>query len=107
MNKQMKNGDEIQCTLGTATSCLQVSDHSVLKIGDENMGLASDNVGGKNIPSFGSCKRSVPPPACIPSFCMKWILGQELFKIRGEKILLDKSFIPCIHGGVVTFVDKG
>lgn len=105
MDKQMKNGDTIKCSLGTKTSLLQIPERRSFQVGDEKIGLISDNVGGWNIPSFCKCKRKEPNPTCTPTFTMKWSLGQDLFKVNGEKVLLNKSIIPCLYGGMVTFVD--
>lgn len=103
MNIQMKNGDVLYCTLGSCTNPLSVPDSRKFQINNENIALVIDNVQGKNIPCFGNCSRSVPPPACSPTIVMEWVMGQDLFTIDGEKVVLNKSFLPCLYGGIIKF----
>ena len=100
-------GATIQCTLGTATSALQVPQNhdSILK--GKKQATIDDYKGNANIMPFGACARTLPPPPCSPTIVMPWLMGQADFKLRGQLSLLNICIVPCVYGGVISIVDPG
>jgi len=101
-------GASISCSLGTAKDVLNLPiSHGVYHKGKAQLNVA-DSVPGKNIISFGCCKKSSPPPPCTPAICMKWInyMDTKLI-IDNEKALLKDATLTCMSGGIISIDDDG
>lgn len=99
-------GATISCTLGTAKDVINLPvSHGVYLKGKAQLNVA-DSVPGKNILSFGCCKKASPPPPCTPAICMKWINNMDTkLIIDKEKALLKGAKLTCVSGGIIS-IDK-
>ena len=100
-------GAVLSCTLGTSSSRLSLPDGHHIYINEKKQANIGDHRGGKNIKSFGACRRSTPPPACIMATGSKWVNGKENVLIDGEPALLDVSSAMCSCGGVISISNDG
>lgn len=101
-------GAVISCSLGSAKDVLNLPlSHGVYLKGKAQLNVA-DSKPGTNIISFGTCKRSSPPPVCTPSICTKWInhLDTNLI-IDKEKALLKDANVTCVFGGIISIEQDG
>ena len=100
-------GATLRCTFGSSPSILQIpTDRGIYRRGKREANVA-DHVGGVNIMSHGSCRRSLPPPACIMGTTSKWVRGKDDVHVDGEHALLNTSINFCSCGGVVHIVHDG
>lgn len=100
------DGAGISCTLGAAESTLCVGGMNKVGIGGGAQATIKDAIPMMNIKPFGSCKRSVPPPPCIPSTTV-WINGKPDVMINGANALLKSSTCVCMMGGIITLKNDG
>ena len=100
-------GAKLICSLGSKISTLKIPDKKSVSIGGKKCAVVSDCKGGKNIMSFGSCRRSYPPESCITAACTNWINGKETSRVNGEEMLQKESINICPCGGIISIVDTG
>ncbi len=107
MEKSIRNGATLYCTLGTCKSNLIVPKTKNALINGEAQAVISDNVVGVNITNFCNCTRSSPPLPCTPAILLKWQLANKNHKIQGEIALLDNCILPCLNGGIIKIEKSG
>lgn len=106
MPKIIVNGSQMKCSLGTAPSQIKVTSQNFSKICSRLIATEADKEGITNIPSFGACRRSSPPPSCVPS-PVKWENTTIKDNIVSNKKLTLKSFCMCSFGGKIELIDSG
>ena len=101
------NGARLDCTMGLAPAKLIVlPSRNVILRGNRKANIG-DCIPFVNIPSFGSCKVTVPPKPCTPA-CALWMGGKMDTLVQGMPALLSNSFTICpAGGGVITISDSG
>jgi len=105
--KAVSVGAVLSCRLGTKTSKLRVPETHGVTTQGRNQANICDYEPYENIPDFGSCKRSTPPPACTPAIVMKWLKGQQDCVLDNDLALLEDCIVPCCFGGVISIVESG
>lgn len=100
-------GAELRCSLGSKNNRLKIPDKRTTAIGGKKRATVNDYKGGENIMSFGSCRRSYPPPSCVMGTCSKWMNGKGTSKLNGEEALQKESINVCSCGGIISIVDTG
>jgi len=101
-------GAALKCSLGTSTDVLNLPVcHGVYLRGKAQCNI-TDSRSGKNILSFGACRRSTPPPACIPSIGCDWSNHYSTkLRIEGEEALIEDAHTFCAMGGVIKITNNG
>ena len=94
-------GATLECTLGSATSKLQIPVSHGSEIKGKKQATIFDNKVVMNILTFQLCKKSNPPIPCTPVICMPWVMGKSDFKVKKELALLNICIVPCMLGGVI------
>ena len=107
MEKNIRDGAILYCTLGTCKSKLIIPKEKNARINGEGQAVISDNVVGVNITNFCRCTRSYPPLPCTPLIVLKWQLADKKHKIQGELAILDKCILPCLNGGIIKIEKSG
>lgn len=106
MQKLITEDAQMKCSLGASPAKLSVTSQAFTKISGGLVATEQDKQSLVNIPSFGSCKRSSPPPVCMPS-PQKWQKTTIRDNIDSMMKLTKDSICPCSNGGIITFVDTG
>ncbi|MHC1748112.1 MAG: DUF4280 domain-containing protein [Cellulosilyticaceae bacterium] len=104
---KVMEGATLSCTLGTATSLLQVPESHGIKLQGKKQATISDAKGNINIMPFGMCTKSYPPTPCVPAICLEWINGKKDFTVKNDLALLNICIVPCMSGGIIKIDDSG
>ena len=109
-------GATLRCSMGSATSALQVVDARTVNDGGKPVAIVSDAKALVNILPFGQCSSTANPrysprqrvlPPCTPVFPASWIPGSPSVKAGGLPLLNSGCQCPCQYGGVVTILTPG
>jgi len=106
MSQDIVQGAQMSCTLGSATAQILVTSQLFVQIENKLVATEEDKLSVINIPPFGTCKRGIFPPPCIPAL-QNWQNTTLKDNINGYKKLTKESFSICSQGGCVTFMDTG
>ncbi|WP_108805296.1 DUF6531 domain-containing protein [Aquimarina sp. Aq107] len=96
----IKNGVELECDKGSATSNLTVTSTTNTKIKGENWATEKDKEFGTNFKPFGTCSCNSGAP-CVAK-TIKWINIAENESSSGKKYILHDSKLLCSLGGAIT-----
>ncbi|MEO0599921.1 MAG: DUF4280 domain-containing protein [Myxococcota bacterium] len=100
MPKITCQGATLVCTLGSAPANLQVTSNTTVKASGSRVATIKDHQAMANIPSFGACRRSSPPPPCMPA-ARAWTTSATTVKVQGNPPLNAQSTTTCSHGGSI------
>lgn len=100
-------GAVLTCSLGTKTSKLGVPlSHGSMINGKKQANIA-DCKSNSNIRSFGSCKRTSPPPSCSPFVILNWMKSKSKIKVGTKVALTSNCYACCLCGGIIKIKDDG
>lgn len=109
-------GATLRCSMGSATSALQIPAGRTVSDAGKPVAVISDARALVNILPFGQCsstsnpryspKLRLPPP-CTPVFPAPWTPGSPSVKAGGLPLLNSGCQCQCQYGGVVTVVTPG
>lgn len=110
------SGATLRCSMGSATSALQVPAGRTLSDAGKPVATVGDNQAMVNILPFGSCSSTANPryslrmrlpPPCTPVFPAPWTPGSPSVKTGGLPLLNSGCQCQCQYGGAVTVVAPG
>ncbi len=121
MPPNVVQGATIMCTMGSASSTLNLLPRPVL-IEGRPAAVITDTAPMLNVVPFGTCMSLLnpltaaattaalgvlTPAACVPTTGTPWIPGAPTTLIAGAPALVAGSTCMCGYGGVVTVVNPG
>lgn len=106
MAQDIVHGAQMKCTLGSSSAQIQVTSQLFVTIENKLVATENDKLPIENIPSFGTCRKGIFPPPCLPAL-QAWQNTTPKDNINGYKQLTKDSFSMCSQGGCITFVDTG
>jgi hypothetical protein len=116
------NGAQIKCSMGDATSILQVLPDRKILLDGQPQGNIMDFQPMSNIKPFGLCKSlanptvaaataanygRLQPMPCIPNTTSPWQNGETALLLKQHPALCKDSKLQCIWGGMIEFIDSG
>ena len=108
MSELVFSGAIMRCQLGTTPSRLIVTSNQVVTMTGVPAATVMDNQPIDNVPTFGSCQRSAPPPLCVPvTSSSPWKLGSTTLVIEGKPALNTLCKLICTQGGEISIVEPG
>lgn len=91
----------LSCTLGSSPSNLKVTSNGSVTANGKLIATVDDYAAFANIPSFGACRRSSPPPPCVPA-ASKWQTSATSVTVERKNPLNERSSTNCSHGGRIS-----
>jgi len=122
MPKQVVMTAQLQCTMGTTPSVLQVLPVRTVLSSNQLAANIMDHVPMVNIMPFGMCMSPANPAVaaataaalgvltpmpCIPATTSPWVPGSPTVPIQGMPALNDTSICPCMWAGIVKVLFPG
>ena len=101
------SGALLQCSCGTARSCLAVSPVNDVVAGNLPVASIMDHVPMVNILPFGMCNSPANPAAhdtqpCLPVIPAPWVPGTPTILIGGFPALNTSCKLICARGGEIS-----